>query len=38
MVGINGNDDVMEAYEKLNSFFKQIGYKTDFNELREEAK
>lgn len=38
IVGINGNDDVMEVYEKLNSFFKQNGHKTDFDELYEEAK
>ena len=37
IVGINGNDDVMEVYEKLNSFFKQNGYKTDFDGLYEEA-
>lgn len=37
IVGINGNDDVMEVYEKLNSFFKQNGHKTDFDELCEEA-
>lgn len=30
VVGINGNDDVMEVYEKLNSFFKQIGHEADF--------
>ena len=38
IVGINGNDDVMEVYEKLSSFFKQIGHKADFDELYEEAK
>lgn len=38
IVGINGNDDVMEVYEKLNSFFKQNGYKTDFDRLYEESK
>lgn len=38
IVGINGDDDVMEVYEKLNSFFKQNGYKTDFDGLYEEAK
>ena len=37
IVGINGNDDVMEVYEKLNNFFKQNGHKTDFDELCEEA-
>ena len=37
IVGINGNDDVMEVYEKLNSFLKQNGYKTDFDGLYEEA-
>lgn len=37
IVGINGNDDVMAVYEKLNSFFKQIGHKADFDELYEEA-
>lgn len=30
VVGINGNDDVMEVYEKLNSFFKKIGHEADF--------
>lgn len=38
IVGINGNDDVMVVYEKLSSFFKQIGHKADFDELYEEAK
>ena len=38
MVGIDGNDDVMAVYEKLNSFFKQNGHKPDFDELYEEAK
>lgn len=38
MVGIDGNDDVMAVYEKLNSFFKQIGQKADFDSLYEEAK
>ena len=38
IVGINGDDDVMEVYEKLNSFFKQNGYKTDFDGVYEEAK
>ena len=38
IVDINGNDDVMEVYEKLSSFFKQIGHKADFDELYEEAK
>ena len=37
IVGINGDDDVMEVYEKLNSYFKQNGYKTDFDGLYEEA-
>ena len=37
MAVINGNDDVMEVYEKLNRFFKQNGYKTDFDGLYEEA-
>lgn len=37
IVGINGNDDVTAVYEKLNSFFKQIGHKADFDELYEEA-
>lgn len=37
IVGINGNDDVMEVYEKLNSFFKHNGYKIDFDGLYEEA-
>ena len=38
MAVIDGNDDVMAVYEKLNSFFKQIGHKADFDELYEEAK
>lgn len=38
IVGINGNDDVMEVFEKLSSFFKQIGHKSDFDRLYEEAK
>ena len=38
IVGINGNDDVMAVYEKLNSFFKQIRHKADFDELYEKAK
>lgn len=38
MVGINENDDVMAVYEKLSSFFKQIGHKSDFDRLYEEAK
>lgn len=38
IVGINGNDDVMEVYEKLSSFFKQIGHEADFDRLYEEAK
>lgn len=38
IVGINGNDDVMEVYEKLSSLFKQIGHKSDFDSLYEEAK
>ena len=37
IVGINGNDDVTAVYEKLNSFFKQIGHKADFDGLYEEA-
>ncbi len=37
IVGINGDDDVMEVYEKLNSYFKQNGYKTDIDGLYEEA-
>ena len=37
MAVIGGNDDVMAVYEKLNSFFKQIGHKADFDELYEEA-
>lgn len=28
----------MEVYEKLNSFFKQIGHEADFDRLYEEAK
>ena len=38
MAIIDGNDDVMAVYEKLNSFFKQIGHKADFDELYEETK
>ena len=38
MAVIDGNDGVMAVYEKLNSFFKQIGHKADFDELYEEAK
>lgn len=38
MAIIDGSDDVMAVYEKLNSFFKQIGHKADFAELYEEAK
>ena len=38
MAIIDGNDDVMAIYEKLNSFFMQIGHKADFDELYEEAK
>lgn len=38
MAIIDGNDDVMAVYEKLNSFFMQIGHKADFDELYEEAK
>lgn len=38
IVGINGNDDVMEVYEKLSSLFKRIGHKSDFDRLYEEAK
>lgn len=35
MVGGNGNDDVLAVYEKLNSFFKQIGREADFDRLYE---
>ena len=38
MVGGNGNDDVLAVYEKLNSFFKQIGHEADFDRLYEESK
>ena len=38
MVGVNGNDDVLAVYEKLNSFFKQIGNEADFDRLYEESK
>lgn len=38
MVGVNENDDVLAVYEKLNSFFKQIGHEADFDRLYEEAK
>lgn len=38
MVGGNGNDDVLAVYEKLNSFFKQIGHEADFDSLYEESK
>lgn len=38
LFGINENDDVMAIYEKLSSFFKQIGHKSDFDRLYEEAK
>lgn len=38
MVGVTGKDDVQAVYEKLNSFFKQNGYKTDFDRLYEESK
>ena len=38
MVGVNGNDDVLAVYEKLNSFFKQIGHEADFDRLYEESK
>lgn len=38
MVGVYGNDDVLEVYEKLNSFFKKIGHEEDFDRLYEESK
>ena len=38
MVGVTGNDDVLAVYEKLNSFFKQIGHEADFDRLYEESK
>ena len=38
MVGINENDDVLAVYEKLSSFFKKIGHKSDFDRLYEEVK
>lgn len=38
MVGVNGNDDVLAVYEKLNSFFKKIGYEAGFDRLYDEAK
>lgn len=38
VVGVNGNDDVLEVYEKLNSFFKQVGHEADFDRLYEESK
>ena len=38
MVGVNGNDDVLAVYEKLNSFFKKIGHEEDFDRLYEESK
>lgn len=38
VVGVNGNDDVLAVYEKLNSFFKQIGHEADFDRLYEESK
>ena len=38
MAGVNGNDDVLAVYEKLNSFFKQIGHEADFDRLYEESK
>jgi hypothetical protein len=38
MAGVNENDDVLAVYEKLNSFFKQIGHEADFDRLYEEAK
>lgn len=38
MAGVNENDDVLEVYEKLNSFFKQIGHEADFDRLYEESK
>ncbi len=38
MAVIDGNDDVMAVYEKLSSFFKQIGHEADFDRLYEGAK
>ena len=38
MAGVNGNDDVLAVYEKLNSFFKKIGHEADFDRLYEESK
>ena len=38
MVGVSENDDVLAVYEKLNSFFKQIGHEADFDRLYEESK
>ena len=38
MAGVNGNDDVLAAYEKLNSFFKKICHEADFDRLYEESK
>lgn len=38
VVGVNGNDDILAVYEKLNSFFKQIGHEADFDRLYEESK
>ena len=38
MAGVNENDDVLAVYEKLNSFFKQIGHEADFDRLYEESK
>ena len=38
MVGVTGNDDVLEVYEKLNSFFKKIGHEADLDRLYEESK
>ena len=38
MVGVTGNDDVLAVYEKINSFFNQIGHEADFDRLYEESK
>lgn len=38
VVGVNENDDVLAVYEKLNSFFKQIGHEADFDRLYEKSK
>ena len=38
MAGVNENNDVLAVYEKLNSFFKQIGHEADFDRLYEESK